>query len=64
MAAVPYADLDRKLDLDAFGSSGISNPKNWPKPFTFSHANSVRLHDLGDEHVVLADIDAPMSEFK
>jgi len=64
MAAVPYPDLDRKLDFDAFGSDGISDPSVWPKPFAFDGQNAVCMHDLGDEHFVLADAQASMEVYR
>ena len=63
MAAVPYPNLDRKLDFDALGIAGISDPTAWPKPFTFHNADSVRMHNLGDDHFVLADADASMENY-
>ena len=64
MAAVPYPDLDRKLDFDVFGSDGISDPSVWPKPFAFDGQNAVCMHDLGDEHFVLADAQASMEVYR
>ena len=64
MAAVPYPDLDRKLDFDAFGCGGISDPTVWPKPFAFDGQNTVRMHDLGEEHFVLADAQASMETYR
>jgi peptide/nickel transport system ATP-binding protein len=64
MAAVPYPDLGRKLDFGAFGSGGISDPAVWPKPFAFDSQNTVRMHDLGDEHFVLADAQASMGTYR
>jgi peptide/nickel transport system ATP-binding protein len=64
MAAVPYPDLDRKLDFDALDSGGISDPTVWPKPFAFDDKNTVRMHDLGDEHFVLADSQASMENYR
>tara|TARA_E500000331_G_scaffold318289_1_gene330250 strand:+ start:1122 stop:3032 length:1911 start_codon:yes stop_codon:yes gene_type:complete len=64
MAAVPYPDLNRKLDFDAFGSDGISDPSVWPKPFAFDGQNAVCMHDLGDEHFVLADAQASMEVYR
>ena len=63
ISAVPYPDLNRKLDFDSFCGIGISDPRNWPKPFGFDDNRPVRMHDLGGGHFVLADIDAAMSEF-
>ena len=64
MAAVPYPNLDRKLDFDSFGSGGISDPSAWPKPFAFQDSNSVRMHDLGDDHFVLAETDVSMENYR
>mgnify|MGYP001215204386 CR=1 FL=1 len=64
MAAVPYPNLDRKLDFDSFGSGGISDPSAWPKPFAFQDSNSVRMHDLGDDHFVLAEADVSMENYR
>ena len=60
IAAVPYPDLDRQLDFDSFGSGGISDPTQWPKPFAYNSDTPVRMHDLGDEHYVLAVEDASL----
>ncbi|PPR60088.1 MAG: Glutathione import ATP-binding protein GsiA [Alphaproteobacteria bacterium MarineAlpha4_Bin2] len=64
MAAVPYPNLERKLDFDALGIGSISDPMAWPKPFAFEHAESVRMHNLGDDHFVLADADAAMEKYR
>jgi len=64
MAAVPYPDLNRRLDFDAFGSGGISDPASWPEPFAFNQGRAVRMHDLGDEHFVLAAEDAAMEAYQ
>jgi len=60
IAAVPYPDLDRQLDFESFGSGGISDPTQWPKPFAYNNDTPVRMHDLGDEHYVLAVEDASL----
>ncbi len=64
MSAVPYPNLSRKLDFDSFGSAGISDPSAWPKPFAFQDSNSVRMHDLGDDHFVLAETDVSMEIYR
>ncbi|MEC9369103.1 MAG: ABC transporter ATP-binding protein [Pseudomonadota bacterium] len=52
MQAVPYPDLDRKLDLrPKFAGDGMS-PANWPAPFTLS-GGDMEFLDLGGEHRVL-----------
>lgn len=64
MAAVPYPDLDRRLDFNSFGSGGISDPTVWPEPFAFNGQTHIRMHDLGDEHFVLAEADASLRAFQ
>ncbi|MEC8371114.1 MAG: hypothetical protein VXZ99_09885, partial [Pseudomonadota bacterium] len=60
IAAVPYPNLDRQLDFDSFDRGGISDPTQWPKPFAYNSDTPVRMHDLGDEHYVLAVEDASL----
>ncbi|MED5572993.1 MAG: ABC transporter ATP-binding protein [Pseudomonadota bacterium] len=60
IAAGPYPDLDRQLDFDSFDGGGISDPTQWPKPFAYNSDTPVRMHDLGDEHYVLAVEDAAL----
>ncbi len=58
LSAVPYADLDRPLDLAVLGRSEASDPASWPEAF---RAESDRLTDgglqfieVGPGHTVLA----------
>jgi peptide/nickel transport system ATP-binding protein len=54
MAAVPYPDLDRKLDFDLFTGSGTSGPADWPAPYTIRSDQPMAQLDLGEGHYVLA----------
>jgi len=53
MAAVPYPDLDRKLDFDLFKGSGTSGPADWPAPYTIRSDQPMAQLDLGEGHYVL-----------
>lgn len=63
MAAVPYPDLDRKLDFSTFGNVGSDEPESWPKPFALNPDIPSAMFDLGGEHYVLAAAGTPMQEF-
>ena len=54
MAAVPYPDLDRKLDFSTFVKVGSDEPEAWPKPFAIGPDLPSAMFDLGGEHYVLA----------
>ncbi len=54
MAAVPYPDLDRKLDFSSFEKLGSNEPASWPKPFAIRPDLPSAMFDLGGEHYVLA----------
>ena len=54
MAAVPYPDLARKLDLSRFGEQGGDEPTVWPAPFAMDPDRPSSMIDLGGEHYVLA----------
>ena len=62
--AVPYPNLDRQLDFDSFGIGRISDPTEWPKPFAFDRDTRLRMHDLGDDHCVLAVEDASLDVYQ
>lgn len=62
--AVPYPNLDRQLDFDSFGIGRISDPTEWPKPFAFDRDTRLRMHDLGDDHYVLAVEDASLDVYQ
>jgi peptide/nickel transport system ATP-binding protein len=52
LAAVPYPDLGRKLDLGAVQAGAARSPAEWPEPFGWSDANAGELVDIGDGHRV------------
>ena len=52
LAAVPYPDLRRKLDLAAVQAGAARSPDEWPAPFAWADANAGELVDVGDGHRV------------
>jgi len=52
LAAVPYPDLRRKLDLDAVQAGAARSPAEWPAPFAWNDAGAGELVDVGDAHRV------------
>jgi len=54
MAAVPFADLNRRLDFSALMDGRMSDPMAWPKPFTVTDESSPEYVQVGDSHFVLA----------
>jgi len=54
MSAVPYPDLDRKLDYSSFAEQAGDEPAAWPEPFAMGPHSSSKMFDLGGEHYVLA----------
>ena len=63
LKAVPYADLDRPLDLDMLSLKGASDMSQWPAAFRPSQVDGgLATLDLGDGHLVLANPQADISE--
>ena len=62
LAAVPYPDLDRKLDFDAIMQGKASDPASWPPPFTIGQGTQLSLLDLGNGHFVRASAEADARE--
>ncbi|MCA1441673.1 ABC transporter ATP-binding protein [Ensifer sp. IC4062] len=55
LAAVPYPDLDRKLDFDALQASGGSDKRRWGAQFCDDGAEDALFPaNLGGDHFVLA----------
>ena len=52
LAAVPYPDLDRKLDLVAVLEGAERNPQEWRAPFGWTPPSAGELVDVGDGHRV------------
>ncbi|NIP88197.1 MAG: ABC transporter ATP-binding protein [Gammaproteobacteria bacterium] len=54
LAAVPFPDLDRRLDFEVVVETRSSDPAAWPEPFTVVDEVATEMVDLGDEHSVRA----------
>jgi peptide/nickel transport system ATP-binding protein len=52
LAAVPYADLKRKLDLDAVLDGAARSPQEWRAPYGWTEQSAGELIDVGDGHRV------------
>jgi peptide/nickel transport system ATP-binding protein len=52
LAAVPYPDLDRKLDLAAVLEGAARRPEEWRPPFAWIDNDAGELVDVGDGHRV------------
>jgi peptide/nickel transport system ATP-binding protein len=52
LAAVPYPDLRRRLDLDAVLEGAARQPEEWREPFGWHSADAGELLDIGDGHRV------------
>ena len=62
LKAVPFADLDRPLELDELVLKGSSDPRNWPDAFQ-GEMNDLAAIELGGGHQVLARQNANIREF-
>ena len=61
LAAVPYPDMNRRLDFASVGTSSALASETWAPAFKSAPGNMAPL-DLGDGHFVLADRAADISE--
>jgi len=52
LAAVPYPDLNRKLDLAAVLDGAARTPQEWRAPFGWTAEGAGELVDIGDGHRV------------
>jgi peptide/nickel transport system ATP-binding protein len=52
LAAVPYPDLNRKLDLAAVLDGAARRPEDWRAPFAWTARSAGELVDVGDGHRV------------
>jgi peptide/nickel transport system ATP-binding protein len=52
LAAVPYPDLSRKLDLDTVLEGAARRPEEWREPFAWTPESAGELVDIGDGHCV------------
>jgi peptide/nickel transport system ATP-binding protein len=60
LAAVPYPDLGRRLDLAAVMEGAARDPHEWRDPFAWTDGDAGVLHDLGGGHRVRARTDADL----
>ena len=58
LAAVPYPDLSRRLDLGAVLEGAARDPREWRAPFAWNDGEAGVLHDLGHGHRVRAQAGA------
>jgi peptide/nickel transport system ATP-binding protein len=61
LAAVPYPDLHRKLDLDAVLEGDARSPSEWRPPYRWTDQSAGELVDLGDGHRVRMQVE-PVGE--
>jgi peptide/nickel transport system ATP-binding protein len=54
LSAVPFPELQRKLDFEQIKVNRASNPEAWPDPFTADSSQGSTLVNLGDSHFVRA----------
>ena len=54
LAAVPYADPDRRLDFSALMEGRASDPRAWPHPFGVVDSGHPPMISLGQSHFVRA----------
>ena len=52
LAAVPYPDLNRKLDLPKVLDGAARRPEDWRDPFAWHGADAGELVDVGNGHRV------------
>lgn len=60
LVAVPFPDLQRKLDFNALVSAKTSTPAEWPAPFTQSENTYTALQEVDDNHWVRSMADQPL----
>jgi peptide/nickel transport system ATP-binding protein len=58
LAAVPYPDLNRKLDLAAVLDGAARRPEEWRAPYAWTADSAGQLVDVGDGHRVRMQADA------
>ncbi len=56
LAAVPYPDLNRRLDLAALMEGRASDPAAWPSPFTVNDDTQTELVQVNHGHQVRAAV--------
>jgi len=61
LAAVPYPDLERRLDLAAVMEGASRDPAEWRAPFAWTADDAGVMHDLGGGHRVRASRSADLA---
>jgi peptide/nickel transport system ATP-binding protein len=64
LAAVPYPDLSRQLDLAALMEGRASNPAAWSSPFTVDNQTQTTLVKVSREHLVRAAVGTRVNELR
>jgi peptide/nickel transport system ATP-binding protein len=65
LAAVPFPDLDRPLDLAAHKTNGARDTRNWGAQFRDEgEQDALSFADLGEGHLVLARRSADVKELQ
>ncbi len=54
LSAVPFPELNRKLDFEFVQRTRASDPDAWPAPFAADPQNGSAMIDLGNQHYVRA----------
>ncbi|HVF63736.1 MAG TPA: ABC transporter ATP-binding protein [Casimicrobiaceae bacterium] len=62
LAAVPYPDLRRRLDLATVQEGAARDPSEWRAPFAWHDGDAGTMHDLGNGHCVRAMENADISK--
>ena len=62
LAAVPYPDLERRLDLAAVMEGASRDPAEWRAPFAWTADDAGVMHDLGAGHRVRASSSADLAK--
>ncbi len=65
MNAVPFPDLDKRLDLGAVGETSATSSQSWADVFRADDSSGALAPlDLGDDHFVLANSNADIGELR
>ncbi len=62
LKAVPHPELSQPLDFAAILDQSVSHPEAWPSPFTIRDDSAMQYLEVADEHTVLVNAGADLSE--
>ena len=62
LQAVPFADLDHKLDFTSIMAERASDPESWPEPFTIQPNQESLWLSLSEKHQVRATHGSVLSD--